>query len=66
MWKGEKKKRWKKKIYIYIASYSLLSFIVFDTSNALKDQMKRILFHLLLIPLLTIVAYTFVFVLQFD
>jgi hypothetical protein len=65
MWKGEKKKGGKKK-NIYIASYSLLSFIVFDTSNALKDQMKRILFHLLLIPLLTIVAYTFVFVLQFD
>jgi hypothetical protein len=65
MWKGEKKKGGKKK-KIYIASYSLLSFIVFDTSNALKDQMKRILFHLLLIPLLTIVAYTFVFVLQFD
>jgi len=63
--RGEKKKVEKKK-YIYIASYSLLYFIVFDTSNALKDQMKRILFHLLLIPLLTIVAYTFVFVLQFD
>jgi len=62
--RGKKKKVEKKKIYI--ASYSLLSFIVFDISNALKDQMKRILFYLLLIPLLTIVAYTFVFVLQFD